>query len=79
MTNMTIYALICSGKYNNTINGEQFTSDRLEVVAAFTSREKVNALLKSYPDVKEPEKWGVRSISVYEFSVEMDEGGACRK
>ncbi len=68
---MTIYVLVCSGKYTATINGTPETADNIELIAAFSDKEKAFELLRTgTPDVKEPEKWGVRSISGY--SVELD-------
>jgi len=67
---MKVSAIIASGKYTDTINGEQWTADRVEVVAAFTRSDKALAALDSGTvDVAEPQKWGVRSMSVYDFEV----------
>lgn len=67
---MKAYALIASGKYTATINGENYTADKLEVIAAFSDEKRAHNMLNDNPDVEEPEKWGVRSISIYEFEVQ---------
>ena len=68
---MTIFVVTCVGKYTDTVNGEAFTTDRAELLKAFTVYDEAVAFVKSIPDVKEPAKWGVRAIGVE--TVELEE------
>lgn len=65
----TIYAVICSGQHKASINGEEYIADKVEVLAGFSTQKKALDFLKDNPDVKEPDEWGIRAISVYPVEV----------
>ena len=69
-----IYVLLASGKFTDMINGTPMTGDRVELIKAFTDYQTALSLLQSKepPDVKEPEKWGVTSIGIYEVELKTE-------
>lgn len=68
---MKVSAIIFSGKKTEVINGEPFTADCVEVVAAFYSYVRAEKILhEARIDVAEPLKWGMRTACVYEFEVQ---------
>lgn len=68
---MKVSAIIFSGKKTDVINGEPFTVECVEVVAAFLSYARAEQVLKEARiDVAEPLKWGIRTACVYEFEVQ---------
>ena len=67
---MTIYVLLASGKYTDTVNNAVITLNQVELIKAFHDYNEALALLNTGKvEVKEPNKWGVRSF--YIESVEL--------
>jgi hypothetical protein len=70
---MTIYILIASGKYTDTINGQDYTADKIAVLKASTNRDEIDKEMLSGdgPTLPHADKWGVTAISVYEAELEL--------
>ena len=63
---MTIHVITASGAFTDIIDGHTFTAQKVELLLAFAEYQKALDLLTGSkpPDVKEPEKWGVRAIDI---------------
>ena len=63
---MTIYVVICSGNFTDTINGEAMMADKVELIKASKDYSALIAELETGKvQPSEPDKWGVCAIGVY--------------